>query len=316
MATTRQQNALLRQGSKGNDVSAVQQALKNYGFYGGVVDGLFGPKTAEAVKNFQNMTGIKVDAIVGPQTQSKIKEWAQDPTAGMMNDPRVQQLAEQDPVFARGIQQAQQGGNQGAMLAGAYELGKKGYYFGPDTWISEENMKPFFEAAKKELDPNFNEALNYYKSDFLAGLEKEKADYESALKDAQDKIFNEKLTLDTNQAQTNNIDSSLGATQRQMFTDQGNRMLEGLNRDTTYKLSDMARNYERQLGTNDVNDFNFRISKPGSVSNIGKYQAGSGTKSAYNPMGNQQGLLRQQYASQVEQYGKQKAGTQFGYPVQ
>ena len=76
MATTQQQNALLRQGSKGNDVSAVQQALKNYGFYGGVVDGLFGPKTAEAVKNFQNMTGIKVDAIVGPQTQSKIKEWA------------------------------------------------------------------------------------------------------------------------------------------------------------------------------------------------------------------------------------------------
>lgn len=313
MATKQQQ--MLTRGSKGNDVSAIQQALKNYGFYGGTVDGLFGPKTAQAVKDFQNMTGIKVDAIVGPQTQGKIQEWAQDPTSGMMNDPRVQQMAQQDPVFARGLQQAQQGGNQGTMLAGAYELGKKGYYFGPDTWISEENMKPFFEAAKKELDPNFNEALNFYKADFLAGIEKERADYEDALKNTQDKIYNEKLTLDTNQAQTNNIDSSLGAKQRTMFTDQGNRELTGLERGTSYKLSDLARNFENKYGTQDVSQFNFGISQPGSVSNIGKYQPGLGSKNAYTPMGGQQGALRQKYASQVEQYGKQKAGTEFGYPV-
>jgi len=316
MATTQEQLAMLRQGANNNrtDVSAIQNALKSYGFYNGTVDGLFGPKTAQAVRDFQNTTGIKVDAIVGPQTRGKLDEWSKDPTHALKNDPIVQNLMQNDPIVAKTINNAQ--GNQLDTIAMGHNLANKGLYFGGGVFVDTNTMQPFYDAAKKLGDPEFNERLNYYKADLQAGIDKEKADYESALKDTQDKIFNEKLSLDTNQAQTNNIDSSLGATQRQMFTDQGNRMLEGLNRDTTYKLSDMARNYERQLGTNDVNDFNFRISKPGSVSNIGKYQAGSGTKSAYNPMGNQQGLLRQQYASQVEQYGKQKAGTQFGYPVQ
>jgi len=316
MSTTQQQLALLKQGSKGNDVSAIQQALKGYGFYGGVVDGLFGPKTAEAVKNFQNMTGIKVDSIVGPQTRGKIDQWGQEPHNVVLNDPIVKDLAKNDPVVARTLQAAQNGGNQASLLAGVHSLSNKGYYFGPDTWISEENMKPFFDIAKKELDPQFNESLNYYKADFLAGLNKEKADYQDALQNTQDKIFNDKLDLDLGQAQTNNIDSSLGNKQRDMFQDQGNRTLSGLERNTSYKLSDLARNYENQLGTNDVNQFDFGILKPGSVSNNGKYVSGGGTKSAYNPMGNMQGTLRQKYASQVEQYGKQKAGTQFGFPVQ
>jgi hypothetical protein len=316
MATTQQQLQLLRQGSRGNDVSAIQQALKGYGFYGGVVDGLFGPKTAKAVKDFQNMTGIKVDAIVGPQTRGKIEEWGNNPQNNILSDPRVQELAQTDETFRRGIDQLSQGGNQSALLAGAYELGNKGYYFGPDTWISQENMQPFFDIAKKELDPAFNEALDFYKSDFMAGLEQEKANYEDRLKDTQDQIFNQKINLDSDQAQTNNIDSSLGATQREMFTDSSNRNLSGLERNAKYSLSNLARQFERDYGTNDVEGIDTRISRIGRVSDIGKYIPRSGTRSAYNPIGNIQGGLRRQYASQVEQYGKQKAGTQFGYPVQ
>lgn len=313
---TQEQLAMLKQGSKGNDVSAIQQALKGYGFYGGVVDGLFGPKTAQAVKDFQNQTGIKVDAIVGPQTRGQLDSWAQNPHNVVQNDPLVQQLAQNDPIVARTLQATANGGNQANLLAAAHALSNKGYYFGPDTWISAENMKQFFDIAKKELDPAFNQSLDYYKSDFLSGIQKEKADYEDALKNQQDKIYNNKLQLDYNQAQTNNIDSSLGKTQRQMFTDSSNRDISGLERNTTYKLSDLARNYENKLGTNDVNQFNFRITSPGQVNSIGKYTAGSGTRNAYTPIGGQQGSLRNQYAAQVEQYGKQKAGTQFGFPVQ
>lgn len=312
---TQQQMALLKQGSKGNDVSAIQQALKGYGFYGGVVDGLFGPKTAQAVKDFQNQTGIKVDAIVGPQTRGQLDSWAQNPHNVVQNDPLVQQLAQNDPIVARTLQATANGGNQANLLAAAHALSSKGYYFGPDTWISAENMKPFFEAAKKELDPAFNQSLDYYKSDFLSGIEKEKADYEDALKNQQEKIFNEKLKLDQGQAQTNNIDSSLGAKQRTMFTDSSNRDISGLERNTTYKLSDLARNYENKLGTNDVNQFNFGITSPGQVNSIGKYQSGNGTRNGYSPIGGQQGTLRNAYAAQVEQYGKAKAGTEFGYPV-
>ena len=58
----------LKQGSTGSTVKKVQQKLKNWGYYKGAVDGIFGSKTKEAVKYFQRKNGLKVDGIVGNQT--------------------------------------------------------------------------------------------------------------------------------------------------------------------------------------------------------------------------------------------------------
>lgn len=60
--------AVYQQGSKGNAVRTMQQKLKNWGYYKGSVDGIFGSKTKEAVKYFQRKNGLKVDGIVGNQT--------------------------------------------------------------------------------------------------------------------------------------------------------------------------------------------------------------------------------------------------------
>lgn len=57
---------LLKQGSKGNDVKTLQGVLHLY------QDGIFGPLTEEAVKEFQKANGLKVDGIVGDATWSKI----------------------------------------------------------------------------------------------------------------------------------------------------------------------------------------------------------------------------------------------------
>lgn len=57
----------LRQGSRGNFVYLLQFILTQYG-YNISVDGVFGVKTAEAVKNFQSINSIFVDGIVGPNT--------------------------------------------------------------------------------------------------------------------------------------------------------------------------------------------------------------------------------------------------------
>ena len=162
MATANQQQMLLRQGSKGNDVSAVQQALKQYGFYPGNIDGVFGPKTAQAVKDFQTVTGIKIDSIVGPQTHGKLDEWATNPSHAMLNDPIVQHLMQTDPAVARIMNNlAQEGGNRLDTLAAAHNLANKGYYFAPGVYADSQNMQAFYDAAKKELDPEFNERLNY-----------------------------------------------------------------------------------------------------------------------------------------------------------
>ena len=50
----------LAKGSRGEDVKVVQQLL--------MVDGIFGPSTEKAVKQFQKDNGLSIDGIVGPYT--------------------------------------------------------------------------------------------------------------------------------------------------------------------------------------------------------------------------------------------------------
>lgn len=63
----------VKQGDTGPAVRAVQQLLKSeYGFNNVNVDGIFGPITAQAVKDFQTSKGIASDGIVGPVTWQKL----------------------------------------------------------------------------------------------------------------------------------------------------------------------------------------------------------------------------------------------------
>jgi hypothetical protein len=59
---------LLRQGSKGADVKAVQFFLIGAGFYRGAADGDFGPKTRVAVIGYQKSKGLGADGIIGNAT--------------------------------------------------------------------------------------------------------------------------------------------------------------------------------------------------------------------------------------------------------
>lgn len=59
---------IIRYGDRGEDVRAVQQALSFLGYSPGPIDGIFGPLTDEAVRNFQSDQRIAVDGIVGPET--------------------------------------------------------------------------------------------------------------------------------------------------------------------------------------------------------------------------------------------------------
>lgn len=50
------------------DTKTIQQKLKNWGYYKGSVDGVYGAKTREAVKAFQRKNGLTADGVVGPAT--------------------------------------------------------------------------------------------------------------------------------------------------------------------------------------------------------------------------------------------------------
>jgi g-D-glutamyl-meso-diaminopimelate peptidase len=52
----------------GNDVMEVQSVLKRSGFFGGTVDGVFGPQTHDAVVRFQQQFGLVPDGVIGSET--------------------------------------------------------------------------------------------------------------------------------------------------------------------------------------------------------------------------------------------------------
>ena len=55
-------------GSRGNEVIAIQERLKERGLFNDDVTGYYGPITQAAVKRFQKQQGISQTGIAGPQT--------------------------------------------------------------------------------------------------------------------------------------------------------------------------------------------------------------------------------------------------------
>ena len=59
-------------GSRGTDVRRVQEKLRQYGYYSGAVDGIFGKDTYDAVVWFQRKNGLKADGVVGSATAAAL----------------------------------------------------------------------------------------------------------------------------------------------------------------------------------------------------------------------------------------------------
>lgn len=58
----------LRNGSRGAQVTLLQNKLKNAGYHTDSVDGIYGPQTAQSVRRFQQANHLLVDGIAGRQT--------------------------------------------------------------------------------------------------------------------------------------------------------------------------------------------------------------------------------------------------------
>lgn len=63
---------LLQEGSQGPEVTKLQEGLKNLNFDPGIIDGIFGSKTKQAVINFQKSQKLVPDGIVGDKTWAKL----------------------------------------------------------------------------------------------------------------------------------------------------------------------------------------------------------------------------------------------------
>lgn len=71
---------LLKQGDRGPAVRQMQEDLASVYFYPNKdaknhgIDGIFGPKTENAVIRFQSMYGLLEDGVYGPKTRAKLRE--------------------------------------------------------------------------------------------------------------------------------------------------------------------------------------------------------------------------------------------------
>jgi Putative peptidoglycan binding domain len=65
---------VLKPGTTSADVKALQRALASAGHSPGSIDGIYGPKTEQAVSAFQQAAGITVDGVYGAETQKALEQ--------------------------------------------------------------------------------------------------------------------------------------------------------------------------------------------------------------------------------------------------
>lgn len=85
--------ALSKIGSRGQEVTNIQTRLKNWGYYTGSVDGIYGWRTSNAVKSFQRKNGLTADGVAGPATLAKIGLPTGSSSAGSSSSNNVTLLA-------------------------------------------------------------------------------------------------------------------------------------------------------------------------------------------------------------------------------
>lgn len=144
-----------QKGHAGYEVYVMQQKLKDEG-YKLAVDGIFGPGTDKALKQFQKDAGLTVDGYYGPNTKKALKDGIQlqeeesdmEKVAIVINSfadfPSVEQLAKRKDagIFLRDIAEERQVAEQ-IIVVGGGTKGLKGKDF---TDLSGDNR---YETAQK-----------------------------------------------------------------------------------------------------------------------------------------------------------------------
>jgi N-acetylmuramoyl-L-alanine amidase len=102
MKTENAVSALSKYGSTGSEVRQIQTKLKQWGYYNGSVDGVYGSQTRNSVVSFQKKNGLVADGVAGPATLAKIGIPSSSGGAGGFSTQDVSLLAHVISAEARG----------------------------------------------------------------------------------------------------------------------------------------------------------------------------------------------------------------------
>ena len=134
--------ALVQEGDQGADVTAVQQRLRELGYYKAKINGYFTSQTKDAVIQFQEDKGLAPDGIVGPNTLAALGRQRQTKTK-----PIQQTSFKAEPESGVGILQL---GDRGSQVSALQErLAAAGF---------PPNTNGIFDAATQRAVIRFQQA--------------------------------------------------------------------------------------------------------------------------------------------------------------
>lgn len=144
-------DVLSKLGSRGEEVRKIQQRLKNWGYYTGSVDGIYGTKTRDAVKYFQRKNGLTVDGIAGKNTLAAMGISSSSSSSGSYSSNDIYLLAKVIGAEARGESYT------GQVAVGAVVLNRVKHSSFPDTISGVVYQSGAFSCV---TDSNWNTTPN------------------------------------------------------------------------------------------------------------------------------------------------------------
>ena len=140
--------SLSKFGSRSEEVKQIQQKLKNWGYYNGQIDGIFGSETKKAVIAFQKKNGLTADGIAGKNTLAAMGIYGADDGN---NSSDYSLLARIISAEARGEPY------MGQVAVGAVVLNRVEHPSFPDTLSGVVYQKGAFSCL---YDGQFNEPIS------------------------------------------------------------------------------------------------------------------------------------------------------------
>ena len=140
--------SLSKFGSQSEEVRRIQTKLKNWGYYEGQIDGIFGSKTKKAVIAFQKKNGLTADGIAGKNTLAAMGIYGADDSN---NSSDYSLLARIISAEARGEPY------MGQVAVGAVVLNRVEHPSFPDTLSGVVYQQGAFSCL---YDGQFNEPIS------------------------------------------------------------------------------------------------------------------------------------------------------------
>ena len=164
MATTRNQ---VSYGSQGSDVTELQKLLNQNG-YNLAEDGVFGTKTQDAVKNYQQKNNLGVDGIVGTNTWSALTGASTaNKTTATTTTTTPTATAESSNTFKFDAYQESDAVKQAQTLLNQQLANKPGQYTSP--WQAQLNdaINKIMNREKFSYDMNADALYEQYKNQYI-----------------------------------------------------------------------------------------------------------------------------------------------------